>query len=187
MTRYYLYISLILLILCQVAIAVFPSWLQSSFVYGEKRSSFSITPCGNEEYSALSVNEVTITPSKPVPGKELTFNIQGHLKKQPEGSISAAVMFNAKPSGQRYTARFEDICDELKKSGNEVQCPFEIGPFTLTHTITLPNFEKENIKGTFRAAYYTEAGPHVFTCLKINSDLRSESYRSKMYNRLIGY
>lgn len=83
-----------------------------------------------DETFIFRLDELKITPEVIKPESEVTIEATGYLKEDvTEGAYADVVVKLGLV--KLLTKRF-DICEELRKDNNELQCPFKEGKFTVS-------------------------------------------------------
>lgn len=79
---------------------------------------------GDDSY-ILKIDDITLTPERPEPGKDLLIEASGTLKETVDvGSVADVIV---KIGVVRLLHKQFDLCDELQKSDIEEKCPVQPG------------------------------------------------------------
>ncbi|KAI7877381.1 hypothetical protein K492DRAFT_171764 [Lichtheimia hyalospora FSU 10163] len=144
-----------------------PSWASSIYHFQWSPSSTDlIEDCSDDSY-AVEIQDITLTPPFPEPGKELLIEATGIIKEPIQDG--AFVQVTVKLGLVTLLRKTFDLCEEMQKN-DVLECPVKEGPLKITKVVKLP---KEIPKAEFRvfAAAYNYDDSDL-ACLKAHVDFR---------------
>ncbi|ORZ01628.1 ML domain-domain-containing protein [Syncephalastrum racemosum] len=151
-----------------------PAWMQldyfAHFDWSPTKTDY-IEDCSDDSY-ILKIDDITLTPAHPQPGKDLLIEASGTLKETVD--VGSVADVRVKIGVVQLLHKQFDLCDELDKSQIEEECPVQPGRLKVSQKVTLP---KEIPKALFHvdvAAY--DQYDRDLACLRIKIDFRRHRY-----------
>ncbi|GFZ45257.1 Phosphatidylglycerol/phosphatidylinositol transfer protein [Saitozyma sp. JCM 24511] len=115
---------------------------------GEVRTmdSWSYVDCGLAT-DAIQIKSIAVKPDPPVPGENLTVNVDADVLETIEEGAYADV--TVKLGLIKLLQKTFDVCEEARNANATVQCPVKPGTYSVSQTVELP---KEIPKAKFSVA-----------------------------------
>ncbi|ODN77547.1 phosphatidylglycerol/phosphatidylinositol transfer protein [Cryptococcus amylolentus CBS 6039] len=127
--------------------------------------SWSYVDCGLAT-DAIQLKSIKVSPDPPVPGKNLTVSVEADVLERIEDGAYADV--TVKLGLIKLLQKQFDVCEEAANANASVQCPVEPGPYSVQHTVELPE-EIPKAKFSVQVRGYT-AEDEDMVCLDLFVD-----------------
>lgn len=143
-------------------------------------SNVNFVYCGTPDDIFQFDGEIKVTPEIVKPGAEVTIEAEGTLSQDLEDGTYAKVL--VKLGLIKIISKTFDLCEELRKDNNEIQCPINRGKVVIKQTVQLP---KEIPPGKFSVqALVFSANDDDVTCLNVVADF---THRRRVFTSLGQY
>nr|ODN79195.1 phosphatidylglycerol/phosphatidylinositol transfer protein [Cryptococcus depauperatus CBS 7841] len=131
-------------------------------------ASWSYTDCGLAS-DVIQLKSIKVRPDPPVPGKNLTVNVEADVLETIEEGAWADVTVKLGLI-KLFQKRF-DLCEEALNNNASVQCPVHPGPYKVEQTVALPK-EIPKAKFSVQIQGYT-VNDDDMVCLDLFADFVS--------------
>ncbi|WVR06303.1 phosphatidylglycerol/phosphatidylinositol transfer protein [Kwoniella sp. DSM 27419] len=127
--------------------------------------SWSYVDCGLAT-DAVQIKSISVSPDPPVPGKNLTVEVEADVIQTIDDGAYADV--TVKLGLIKLLQKQFDVCEEARNANATVQCPVNPGPYKVKQTVELPK-EIPKAKFSVQVRGYT-AEEEDMVCLDLFVD-----------------
>ncbi|KAF7966635.1 hypothetical protein HWV62_37593 [Athelia sp. TMB] len=84
----------------------------------------------------IEIKSIEVSPDPPQPGQDLTVKVHAYVNQRIEEGAYADV--TVKLGLIKLLHKQFDVCEEARNAEADVQCPVEVGDYTVSQTVALP-------------------------------------------------